>query len=181
MLPVFVIIAIILIYLNRNEILPVMTNSRTERNLETLNPVFKEKLILFFDEVNKKGLPALTITDSLRTPEEQQKLYNQGRITRGAIVTNAKPWDSLHNYGMAVDCYQTADLQKGKLTAPTKEHAKIGQKYGIFWGGNFTRFKDFPHFEYNLGLGSRGFILKYKPQAIKGTLPKDANGKFIFK
>jgi peptidoglycan L-alanyl-D-glutamate endopeptidase CwlK len=180
MFPVFVVVAIILIYLNRKKFFFEMDN-RTLKNLETLNPILKDKLILFFEEVNEKGLPALTITDAIRTPAEQQKLYNQGRTTAGAIVTNARPWDSLHNYGLAVDCYQTADLQKGKLTAPTKEHAKIAQKYGIVWGGSFLKFKDLPHFEFTQGLGSKAFITKYKPQAIAGTLPKDAKGKFIFK
>lgn len=178
--PVIVVALLIYIFLNRNKIFFEM-DKRTIENLDKVNPEFRNAVIMFLEEIEEKNLPSLTLADGLRTPAQQQTLYNQGRTTAGKIVTNAKPWDSLHQYGMAGDFYQTEDLKKGKLTAPTKAHAEIGKKYGLFWGGNFAKFKDLPHFELTKGLGSRGFIAKYKPLVLSGKLPKDENGQFIFK
>lgn len=46
---------------------------------------------------NKKGLiPSLSCT--YRSAEEQNRLYEQGRTTEGKIVTNAKAYQSPHNF-----------------------------------------------------------------------------------
>jgi hypothetical protein len=43
-----------------------------------------------------------------RSPEEQARLYAQGRSTEGVIVTKAKPWQSAHQYWEAADfCHKT--------------------------------------------------------------------------
>lgn len=46
----------------------------------------------------------IRVVQGYRTYAQQAELYNQGRTTPGAIVTNAKPMDSAHVYGLAVDC-----------------------------------------------------------------------------
>ena len=38
-----------------------------------------------------------------RTPQRQAELYARGRITKGPIVTNAKPGQSPHNHSLARD------------------------------------------------------------------------------
>lgn len=48
------------------------------------------------------GYPA-KILYCYRSPEHQQKLYDQGRKTKGDIVTRAKPFQSAHQYYLAVD------------------------------------------------------------------------------
>ena len=41
---------------------------------------------------------------------------------------------------------------------------------GIFWGGNFKKFKDFPHFEMTFGNGWRELLTKYNNKDfIAGT------------
>ena len=41
---------------------------------------------------------------------------------------------------------------------------------GIFWGGNFKKFKDFPHFEMTFGNGWRELLAKYNNKDfIAGT------------
>ena len=96
-----------------------------------------------------------------RSNEEQTRLYNQGRTTPGAIVTNAKAGESLHNLipSKAVDAW----------LYPIEWHDREGQTYfaGIVkgiafskgiklrWGGDWNRngnldddgFDDLPHFE----------------------------------
>lgn len=41
--------------------------------------------------------------ETYRTPSRQKVLYDQGRANPGRIVTNAKPWESPHQFGLAVD------------------------------------------------------------------------------
>ena len=40
-----------------------------------------------------------------RSPEEQDALYAQGRTEPGKVVTNAKRWQSMHSYGLAIDVF----------------------------------------------------------------------------
>jgi peptidoglycan LD-endopeptidase CwlK len=98
---------------------------------------------------------------TLRTFEEQQAIYNQGRTTKGSIVTNAKPGQSLHNYGLAVDIAFVingtesswdvkADWNKNK-EADWMECVAIFKKYGWEWGGSWVSFKDLPHFQKTFG------------------------------
>jgi len=100
-------------------------------------------------------------TFTLRTMQEQQAIYNQGRTTKGKIVTNAKPGQSIHNYGMAVDI---AFVLNGKEASwDTKkdwdkdgksdwmEVVAIFKNYGWRWGGDWASFKDLPHFEKTFG------------------------------
>lgn len=43
------------------------------------------------------------VTSGLRTMAAQAALYAQGRTMPGPIVTHAKPGDSAHNWGLAID------------------------------------------------------------------------------
>lgn len=92
-----------------------------------------------------------------RTWDEQAKLYAQGRTSPGKIVTKAKPGYSNHNFGLAVDMgvfksgkYLDAS-NPSESEACHRRAAEIAEKYNIEWGGNWTSFKDYPHFEYRTG------------------------------
>lgn len=89
------------------------------------------------------------LTQTLRTNEEQNKLFAQGRTTPGKVVTNARAGQSLHNYGHAFDiAFKDA---KGKVdwedTEPYSRFAAIAKRHGLAWGGDWKSFKDVPHFE----------------------------------
>ena len=118
-------------------------------------------------EVILKGKAACRFTFTLRTFAEQQALYNQGRTTKGAIVTNAKAGQSLHNYGLAIDfalivdtdhngSYDftswstTTDYDLDKV-ADWMEVVAIFKRYGWEWGGSWKSFKDLPHFQKTFG------------------------------
>lgn len=49
-----------------------------------------------------KGIPAYEF-EALRSWEQQEIYYAQGRTTPGPIITNARPGDSYHQYGIAED------------------------------------------------------------------------------
>lgn len=102
----------------------------------------------------------------LRTFEEQAELYAQGRTAIGKVVTNAKPGQSWHNYGLACDF--VADGMPNKPNTQWSWDTKIDlnadghndwQQFGeiteglnLIWGGSWRKFPDLPHVEYNSGL-----------------------------
>lgn len=105
------------------------------------------------------------VTQGLRTIAEQNALYAQGRrgIKGEKIVTNAKGGESYHNFGLAVD-FAIVDKSGQTVYWDTNvdtnkdgqkdwyQVGKIGKQQGLEWGGDWTSFKDIPHFQYTFGL-----------------------------
>lgn len=117
------------------------------RGTEHLHPELQEICKEFLKRCKDAGLK-VKITDTLRTKEEQDTLYAQGRTAPGSIVTNVKYPDSAHNWGVAFDICQNIkgreyDDSEGFFAAC----GKIGRELGLTWGGDWTYFKDKPHFE----------------------------------
>ncbi len=95
------------------------------------------------------------MTSGYRSWAEQQKLYDQGRKIPGAIVTNARPGYSMHNFGLAVDFTFDADLNKPDLQPgwSNGNYSILGvaaQQNGLAWGGDWKSLKDYPHVEWPL-------------------------------
>jgi peptidoglycan LD-endopeptidase CwlK len=63
---------------------------------------FAEQLRDFESRLASANLPFYLFM-GLRSFEDQDELYAQGRTKPGNIVTNARGGDSLHNYGLAAD------------------------------------------------------------------------------
>lgn len=108
------------------------------------------------------------ITSGLRSMEEQARLYGQGRksyIYKGKqygnpskpIVTQAKPGQSIHNYGYAVDFALMLDNgavvwdmnrdANGIKGSDWREVAALAKQMGFYWGGDWRKFPDFPHID----------------------------------
>jgi LAS superfamily LD-carboxypeptidase LdcB len=113
----------------------------------------------------------IRVTQGLRTFEEQQALYDMGRTKPGKIVTKAKPGQSYHQYGLAIDTVEI--INNGKDVDWNYDMAKLvpyAHKYGITWGGSFQNFKDYPHFEKTMGYNWRDLLAKYNAKDfITGT------------
>lgn len=96
-------------------------------------------------------LPKPFVTQTYRSNEEQNILYNQGRTTAGNKVTNAKGGQSLHNYfpSFAFDI-AFVDGKNGNIdwsiTLFQNFASIICRDSNIEWGGNWKSFKDNPHF-----------------------------------
>jgi peptidoglycan L-alanyl-D-glutamate endopeptidase CwlK len=92
----------------------------------------------------------LIVTGTLRTWEEQDALYEQGRFRAGPIVTNARGGKSWHNFGRAFD---VAFRCGGKVSwdGPWEELGELGESIGLEWGGRFSS-PDRPHFQHRSGL-----------------------------
>ncbi|MCA0176406.1 MAG: M15 family metallopeptidase [Proteobacteria bacterium] len=73
-----------------------------DRDLALLHPRLRGPVVQLLQTLNAAELP-FQVFEGYRTPERQRMLYAKGRTAAGAKVTNAEPWESLHQYGVAVD------------------------------------------------------------------------------
>lgn len=98
----------------------------------------------------------IRITSTYRSDSEQAMLYAQGRTMPGNIVTNAKPGESFHNYGVAFDVV----FRKEGFDAPEDLWQLLGatgKAIGLSWGGDWKSFPDRPHFEMTLRYNLQDF------------------------
>ncbi|MBC1937200.1 hypothetical protein HCA69_12535 [Listeria grandensis] len=102
-------------------------------------------------KAHEEGIYVCVVNPCFRSKAEQDALYAQGRTKPGPIVTNAKGGQSNHNYGVAVDlCLYTSDGKNVVWETTTKRWMRvvaIAKSVGFKWGGDWTSFKDYPHFE----------------------------------
>lgn len=126
-----------------------MINSRS---LDDLLPVVKAKAEAFIAACHAHGIDIL-VTSTYRDFESQTALYNQGRTTKGNIVTNAKAGQSFHNFKCALDF---APLKNGKIdwndTATFTKCGEIAETVGLEWAGRWKSFKELAHVQYTGGL-----------------------------
>ena len=150
------------------------------RNLDLLHPRVKEMALRLIADSAEAKIPIL-VTQTLRTIEEQDGLYAQGRTEPGppcihhgkripvgscrihpfgCRVTNARGGQSYHNYGLAFD---VAVLDRGTLNwiegvdvndndiSDYEDLGTLGERIGLEWGGRW-KFADMPHFQHTFGL-----------------------------
>ena len=140
--------------------------------IEKAHPAVRFELSVIYAwicaEVNSKYCQ-VRFTWVLRTNEEQDAFYAQGRTKPGTKVTNAKAGQSYHNYGLAVDICLLIDKDKngtfeqaswstvfdgnGNRIPDWLEVVKIFNIYGWHWGLINSRGKryDLPHFQKTFG------------------------------
>ena len=146
----------------------------SERNIEKLHPKVRNKATEFINRVEKELGIKLRVTSTLRTFAEQDKLYAQGRTTKGGIVTNAKGGESNHNFGTALDVVPIVNGQADwKTTADTwNKIAKVGKSLGFEWGGDWKSFVDKPHFEMTFNNSLAQMRKKYESGEVDGGYVK---------
>lgn len=77
-------------------------NTKKNRDLSFLAPFFESRFKMALNECHDHGLP-IALDEGYRTPSRQDHLFEQGRTRPGKKVTNARAWQSFHQYGVAVD------------------------------------------------------------------------------
>lgn len=160
-------------------------------NLEkyyNLYPPFKEILLKFEEEFYKKTGLYIYLFSGYRTFEEQQELYNKGRLnTNELIITNAQAGESYHNYTIASDYVFDLYPEKNYIhwswdnKFPWNEIGIISKKFDIEWGGNFS-FIDKPHLQKTWSLDIKKLLLIYKEGGIEKvwkTLDKERGNKYV--
>lgn len=112
---------------------------------QDLRPLLKRAYRALEEDMALLGHP-IRMTEGYRSRERQAQLYAQGRTTPGQVVTKAKPGESLHNYGVAFDIVFRKEGY-GASQALWQTVGSLGRKHGLEWGGDWTGFKDMPHFQ----------------------------------
>ena len=113
------------------------------RDINELTPTAQRACKLFVERCKAVGLNVL-ITETYRSQERQNYLYEQGRTRPGNKVTWTK--NSRHTSRRAWDICQNV---KGKEYADSgffKACGQIAKELGITWGGTWKQ-ADTPHFE----------------------------------
>lgn len=113
------------------------------RDISELTPTAQKACNLFLEKCKMSGLNVL-ITETYRSQERQNYLYEQGRTRPGNKVTWTK--NSRHTSRRAWDICQNV---KGKEYADSgffKACGQIAKELGITWGGTWKQ-ADTPHFE----------------------------------
>lgn len=125
------------------------------RKLEDLLPQVEAKAREFLTQCREQGIEVL-IYCTYRSYEEQAAEYAKGRTAGGRVVTNAPAGHSYHNHRRAFDCVPMRGSKpvwgiKGDDLVLWQKIANIAKSLGFEWGGDFKKFKDFPHFQYTEG------------------------------
>ena len=164
-----------------------MKDSVSIPRVKLLHPKIRDEVAQLIGKVEFNNPKfAIRIVQGLRTIDEQNALYAQGRTAPGHIVTNAKGGSSFHNYGLAIDFallydkdgdgrYETfsweinADLDKDGI----KDWQEVVTQFkaeGYEWGGDWKSIKDDPHLQKTFGHTWHELLEKYqKGDFIPGT------------
>lgn len=122
-------------------------------DLTVLYPPFVKMAQKAIKELDAEGHRYYAIS-GLRTYDEQNALYAQGRTKPGAIVTKAKGGESYHNFGIALDFCKDQDIVRRGLQPDWNKEAyrplakamdHVGLEPGLNW-----RFVDAPHVQLKL-------------------------------
>lgn len=82
-----------------------MQDTRINRDVDLihLHPIFRARLRALLSALSAEGLP-FRLFEAYRAPARQAFLYGKGRTDKTTPkVTNARPWASFHQYGIAAD------------------------------------------------------------------------------
>ncbi len=127
-------------------------DARSEAALALICPDLATKVRAASDALNSESTFVLVVS-GLRTADEQNALYGQGRTTSGHIVTNARAGYSMHNYGLAVDIVPYLTGSGGQLnwSASTPQFQRLVgamKAQGLEWGGDWKgALGDYDHFQ----------------------------------
>ena len=117
------------------------------RNWLLLDSDFSQRVLLVFRIMKERYGYDMVILEGYRSPQRQNQLASMG-----SSVTNAKAFQSYHQFGLAVDC---AFMRNGKLLITEKDpwamhgyqlYGEVAESLGLRWGGRW-KMMDFGHVE----------------------------------
>jgi peptidoglycan L-alanyl-D-glutamate endopeptidase CwlK len=124
----------------------------SSRDINDLLPKVAGLCRAFVEECRENGIDVI-ITSTVRTMEEQNDLYAQGRTKPGKRVTNAKAGQSYHNHRCAFDfCPVVAGKAMWNDSATFIKCGEIAESLGLEWAGRWKTMKELAHCQYTGGL-----------------------------
>ena len=121
-------------------------DARSEKNIATLLPQVQPMARALVQKAAAAGI-TIRILSCLRTYEEQDALYAQGRTAPGNVVTNARGGYSNHNFGIAFDVGVFEGTRYLGDSPKYKAVGALGTDLGLEWGGNWKTIVDQPHYQ----------------------------------
>jgi peptidoglycan LD-endopeptidase CwlK len=121
-------------------------DDRSKRVIATLLPEVQPYARALIAKAAANGITIKAIS-GLRTYDEQNDLYAQGRTKPGKIVTNARGGYSNHNFGIAFDIGVFEGSRYLDDSPKYKPVGLLGMDLGLEWGGNWKTIQDEPHFQ----------------------------------
>jgi len=127
---------------------PMLVNA--SRNWGLLHPDFSARLLLAFKIMKEQHGYEMALLEGYRSPARQDLLAQMG-----GAVTNARAFQSWHQYGLAADC---AFWRDGKLVISEKDpwamrgyqlYGEVAEQLGLTWGGRW-KMMDLGHTELRL-------------------------------
>jgi peptidoglycan LD-endopeptidase CwlK len=119
------------------------------RQWELLDERFRQRLLMVFKQMKEQHGYEMVLLEGYRSPERQAALAALGPST-----TQAGPFESLHQYGMAADC---AFMRKGHIVISEhdawalrgyEKYGEVARSLGLTWGGDWRSPKDHGHIEW---------------------------------
>ena len=130
-------------------------NLKGGRELDMLLPEVAEAAKKALDNCAKAGFKVL-VTQTYRSPQEQEQAYAKGRQGKlgEKIVTNARAWQSYHQFRLAIDIVPM--LRGQPIWNPrSNEEWSIWNAVGAFfknegfsWSKEWKEFKELAHFQW---------------------------------
>ena len=120
------------------------------RDWAMLNADYTQRLLTVFRIMKERYGYEMAILEGYRSAARQDAL-----AALGPGVTNARAWQSWHQYGLAADC---AFVRDGKLVISEKDpwamrgyqlYGQVAESVGLTWGGRW-KMMDFGHTELRL-------------------------------
>jgi peptidoglycan L-alanyl-D-glutamate endopeptidase CwlK len=134
-------------------------SKNNQARIATLHPEIRDDAIVTLSNLRDMGIN-VEIVSTVRTFEEQDRLYSIGRDADGneiegqKVVTYAKAGQSYHNYGLAFDVEVYTDTGKKDWDFEGEDWQTVvreGTAQGFTSGSTFTGLNDYPHFENSFG------------------------------
>lgn len=117
------------------------------RNFDLLDGEFAQRLLTVFRVMREQHGYDMVLLEGYRSPERQNQLADAG-----GHVTNARAFQSYHQFGLAGDC---AFLRNGRVVITEKDpwamrgyrlYGEVAEAAGLTWGGRW-KMMDFGHTE----------------------------------
>lgn len=121
-------------------------DARSEKIIATLLPEVQPFARSLVHKASANGV-TIKILSGLRTYDEQNALYAQGRTAPGNKVTNARGGFSNHNFGIAFDVGVFEGAKYLGDSPKYKAVGVLGMELGLEWGGNWKTMVDQPHYQ----------------------------------
>lgn len=121
-------------------------DDRSEKTIATLLPEVQPYARALVARAAQHEI-TIKVISGLRTYEEQNELFSQGRTKPGRIVTRARAGFSNHNFGIAFDIGVFEGNKYLDDSPKYKAVGILGMDLGLEWGGNWKTIVDQPHFQ----------------------------------